>query len=109
MELMLEAVALFALKLVHETDDGSPVLRDDPVMAAYDREVFGLLLRQGDLAAIQGKLDECVTQVMDTLGGPGTVMGRELQRLAAPLLAASTLEELPVALGAVRDYLKAIL
>ena len=32
MELTLEAVALFALKLVHETDGGSPLLRDDPAM-----------------------------------------------------------------------------
>ncbi len=47
MELTLEAVALFALKLVHETDGGSPVLRDDPVMEGYDREVFGLLVRRG--------------------------------------------------------------
>ena len=33
MELTLEAVALFALKLVHETEDGSPILRDDLVFA----------------------------------------------------------------------------
>ena len=32
MELTLEAVALFSLKLVYESDGGSPILRDDPVM-----------------------------------------------------------------------------
>ena len=30
MEPTLETVALFALKLAHETDDASPVLRDEP-------------------------------------------------------------------------------
>ena len=49
MQLPLESVALFALKLVHETDGASPVLRDDPVMDEYTREVFELLLRREDL------------------------------------------------------------
>ncbi|MFV3016149.1 hypothetical protein ACM9HO_10710, partial [Pseudomonas sp. KHB2.9] len=64
MELTLEAVALFALKLVYETDGGSPVLRDDLVMDGYEREVFGLLVRQRDLAAIQRKIEECVVQAL---------------------------------------------
>ncbi|NWB60566.1 hypothetical protein HX880_15920, partial [Pseudomonas sp. F1002] len=48
MEQTLEAVALFALKLVHETEGASPILRDDLVMDGYEREVFGLLVRKGD-------------------------------------------------------------
>lgn len=109
MELTLEAVALFALKLVHETDGGSPVLRDDPVMDGYEREVFGLLVRQGDLAVIQSKVAECVDQALETLGGADTVMGRELQRLALGVRQASTLDELNAPLNALKDYLKAIL
>lgn len=109
MELTLEAVALFALKLVHETDGGSPVLRDDPVMEAYDREVFGLLVRQGDLAGIQFKLDECLTSALESLGGATTVMGRELQRLALDMRQAPTLKALNAPLDALKDYLKAIL
>ena len=48
MELTLEAVALFALKLVHETDDGSPLLR---VMACSSRSVATPISSffQGDL------------------------------------------------------------
>ena len=33
MELPLETVALFALKLAYETEGSSPILRDDLVMA----------------------------------------------------------------------------
>ena len=109
MELLLEAIALFALKLVHETEGGSPVLRDDPVMEGYDREVFGLLVRQGNLAGIQLKVDECVTLALQSLGGADTVMGRELQRLAVDVRQASTPDELDAPLNALKDYLKAIL
>ncbi|WP_300627116.1 hypothetical protein [Pseudomonas sp.] len=109
MELTLEAVALFALKLVHETDGGSPVLRDDLVMDGYEREVFGLLVRQGDLAGIQLKLDECLASALESLGGAATVMGRELQRLALQVRQAPTLEALDAPLNALKDYLKAIL
>ncbi|MGU9810763.1 hypothetical protein [Pseudomonas sp. LF052] len=109
MELTLEAVALFALKLVHETEGASPILRDDLVMDGYEREVFGLLVRHGDLATIQLKLDECLTLALDSLGGPSTVMGRELQRLAADVRQAPTLEALDAPLDALKDYLKAIL
>ncbi|OIN44676.1 hypothetical protein BLL37_00640 [Pseudomonas azotoformans] len=109
MELLLEAVALFALKLVHETEGGSPVLRDDPVMVGHDREVFGLLVRQGDLVGIQLKLDECLEPALDSLGGAITVMGRELQRLALDARQASTLDELNAPLNTLKVYLKAIL
>ena len=109
MELLLEAIALFTIKLVHETEGGSPVLRDDPVMVGHDREVFGLLVRQRDLAGIQLKLDECLTPALESLGGANTVMGRELQRLTLDVRQASTLHELHAPLNALKDYLKAIL
>ncbi|MCP1465335.1 MULTISPECIES: hypothetical protein [Pseudomonas] len=108
MELTLEAVALFALKLVHEEDGGSPVLRDDLVMDRYEREVFGLLVRQGDLPGVLLKIDECVVQALVALGGADTVLGRELQRLSTDVQQASTLEELKPLLATLKDYLKAI-
>ncbi|OYU03913.1 MAG: hypothetical protein CFE47_29765 [Pseudomonas sp. PGPPP1] len=108
MELTLEAVALFALKLVHEQDGGSPILRDDPVMVGYDREVFGLLVRQADLAAILVKVDECVEQALVAVGGIDTVLGRELQRLAAGVQNVDQLDELPAPLATLKDYLKDI-
>ncbi|RDS87845.1 hypothetical protein [Pseudomonas fluorescens] len=108
MELTLEAVALFALKLVHEEDGGSPVLRDDLVMDRYEREVFGLLVLQGDLPGILLKIDECVLQALVALGGADTVLGRELQRLSTDVQQASTLEELKPLLATLKDYLKAI-
>lgn len=108
MELTLEAVALFALKLVHETDDGSPLLRDDLVMDGYEREVFGLLVRQGALAAILFKIDECVGQALVALGGVDTVLGRELARLAGDVQNVHQLDELPAPLTTLKDYLKDI-
>lgn len=108
MELTLEAVALFALKLVHETEGSSPILRDDLVMDGYEREVFGLLVRKGDVTGIQQKIDECLALALQSLGGADTVMGRELQRLAVDVRQASTLEEMNAPLDALKDYLKAI-
>ncbi|MGF6097621.1 hypothetical protein [Pseudomonas sp. 18175] len=108
MELTLEAVALFALKLVHEVDGGSPVLRDDPVMVGYDREAFGLLVRQGDLAGVLVKVDECVGQALVAVGGADTVLGRELQRLAVEVQKVDQLAELPGPLTRLKDYLKDI-
>jgi len=107
MELTLETVALFALKLAYETDGGSPVLRDDLIMSEYEREVFGLLVRKGDLDAIQHKLDECIVQALHSLGAD-TVLGRELQKLATEVHQVSTLAELNTPLDALKDYLKAI-
>ncbi|MCF5545277.1 hypothetical protein [Pseudomonas salomonii] len=108
MELTLEAVALFALKLVHETDGASPLLRDDLVMDGYEREVFGLLVRQGDLATIQGKLNECIAQALNALGGADTVLGRELLKLFTDVQQASSLDELSTPLITLKDYLKDI-
>ncbi|MEB0108027.1 hypothetical protein [Pseudomonas sp. MH9.3] len=109
MELTLEAVALFALKLAHETDGGSPILRDDLVMDGYEREVFGLLVRKGDLVTTQQKISECIALALVALGGANTVMGRELQRLATDVLQAPTFEALTAPLDALKQYLKAIL
>ncbi|MGU3308656.1 hypothetical protein ACLBW8_20640 [Pseudomonas sp. M5A4_2d] len=108
MELTLEAVALFALKLVHETEGASPILRDDLVMDGYEREVFGLLVRQGDLATIQVKLDECIAQALNTLGGADTVLGRELLKLSADVQQVRCLDELSPPLITLKDYLKDI-
>lgn len=108
MELTLEAVALFALKLVHETDGASPLLRDDLVMDGYEREVFGLLVRQGDLATIQGKLNECIAQALNALGGADTVLGRELLKLFNDVQQASNLDELSAPLITLKGYLKDI-
>lgn len=108
MELTLEAVALFALKLVHETDGGSPLLRDDLVMDGYEREVFGLLVRQGDLPAIQLKLGECVGQALRALGGVETVLGRELWRLTVEVQNVQQLGGLLAPLSDLEGYLKDI-
>lgn len=105
MESTLETVALFALKLAHDTDDASPVLRDDPIMAAYEREVFGLLVRNGDIEAIQLKMGECVA-VAATERGHDKMLG-EIRLVAhRPLHGVIGLEvlavgrvRLPVGLG----------
>ncbi|KAA0946940.1 MULTISPECIES: hypothetical protein [unclassified Pseudomonas] len=108
MELTLETVALFALKLAYEIDGGSPILRDDLVMSEYEREVFGLLVRQGDIDAIQSKVSECAGLALVALGGTDKPLGRELQRLAAEVSQAQTLEKLNAPLLTLKDYLKDI-
>jgi hypothetical protein len=108
MELLLETVALFSLKLAYETEDSSPILRDDLMMSDYEREVFGLLVRRGDVEAIQKKVDECLSLALNAIGGVDTVLGRELHRLAADFSAAQTMEQLDNPLIALRDYLKVI-
>lgn len=106
MESSLETVALFSLKLVHETDGKSPVLRKDFVMSDYQREIFALLLRNGDMSAIQLKIDECLQQALNALGGAEKPMGRELQKLATGFTHAQTLEQLSPALSHLENYLK---
>ena len=108
MELLLETVALFCLKLVYETEDSSPILRDDPIMSDYEREVFGLLVRRGDVEAIQGKVDECLRLALNAIGGADSVLGRELHRLTTNFNTARTTEQLYPPLIALKDYLKAI-
>jgi hypothetical protein len=108
MELLLETVALFCLKLAYETEDSSPILRDDLMMSDYEREVFGLLVRRGDVEAIQTKVAECLRLALEAIGGVDTVLGRELHRLAADFSTARTMEQLDAPLIALKVYLKDI-
>ena len=84
MELHLETAALFSLKLAYESEGSSPILRDDLVMGDYQRDVFELLVKRGDVTGIQVKLGECVGLAMEAVGGVEKPLGRELQRLGAP-------------------------
>lgn len=108
MELLLETVALYSLKLAYETEGHSPILRDDPLMGSCDREVFELLIRRGDVQGIQAKVEWCLGLVLLALGGSNTVLGRELHRLATDFNAAQTLEQLNAPLIALKHYLKNI-
>ena len=108
MELLLETVALFCMKLAYETEDSSPILRDDLLMSDYEREVFGLLVKRGDMEAIQGKVDECLGLALNAIGGVDTVLGRELHRLAVDFSTAQTMEQLGAPLIALKGYLQDI-
>jgi hypothetical protein len=108
MELPLETVALFALKLAYEREGESPILRDDPIMSDYEREVFGLLVRRGDVEGIQFRVAHCVGLALDAIAGAGTPLGRELHRLSADFSNARTMQQLDAPLIALRDYLKEI-
>lgn len=109
METPLETVALFSLKLAYESEDQSPILRDDLVMGDYQRDVFGLLVRRGDVEGIQQKMDECLGLAMEAIGGVDKPLGRELNRLAGDFGRAQTMEQLGEPLVAIKDYLKDIL
>ncbi|CRL50736.1 hypothetical protein [Pseudomonas sp. URMO17WK12:I11] len=108
MELLLETVALFCLKLAYETEDSSPILRDDPIMSDYEREVFGLLVRRGDIEGIQFRVAHCVSLAMDAIGSVDTPLGRELHRLSADFRNAQKMEQLEEPVIALKDYLKDI-
>lgn len=108
MELLLETVALFCLKLAYETEGSSPILRDDPVMSDYEREVFGLLVRRGDVDAIKQKLGACVRLALEAVGGVDKPLGRELGKLAGEFASIQTVEQLDAPLFALKDYLKDI-
>jgi hypothetical protein len=105
MELLLETVALYSLKLAYETEGHSPILRDDPLMGGCDREVFGLLVRRGDLAGIQGEIGRCLGLALGAVGGMDSVLGRELGRLTADFSDAQTMEELHPPTVMLRGYL----
>ncbi|PNB70057.1 hypothetical protein C1X64_30185 [Pseudomonas sp. GW456-E7] len=108
MELHLETVALFSLKLAYESEGQSPILRDDLVMGDYQRDVFELLVRRGDVEGILVKVNECLNLALNVLGGVDTVLGRELHRLAAIFSAARSIEQLYAPLVTLKDYLKDI-
>jgi hypothetical protein len=108
MELHLETVALFSLKLAYESEDSSPILRDDLVMGHYQRDVFELLVRRGDVETIQVKVGECVGLALEAVGGVDKPLGRELGRLAGDFSKTQTMEQLREPLIALNDYLKDI-
>lgn len=107
MEAPLETVALYTLKLAYETQGDSPIRRKDAVMGQYQKDVFGLLVRRGDVKAIQLKLEPCLGMALDALGGPGTALGRELFKLSDQFSTVETMEALDVSVMALEDYLKA--
>lgn len=109
MELLLETVALYSLKLAYETEGHSPILRDDPLMGGCDREVFGLLLRRGDVAGIQDEIGRCLDLALGAVGGMDTVLGRELGRLAADFGVMQTMEGLHAPAVMLRDYLRDVI
>lgn len=108
MELLLETVALYSLKLAYETEGHSPILRDDPLMGGCDREVFGLLVRKGDVRGVQVKVARCLDLALESVGGANTVLGRELHRLASEFSTVETMEQLDAPLIALTGYLKDI-
>ena len=108
MELHLETVALFSLKLAYESEGSSPILRDDLVMGDYQRDVFELLVRRGDVEGIQVKVGECVGLALEAVGGVDKPLGRELGRLVGEVVSAKTLEQLDDLIMALKDYLKDI-
>jgi hypothetical protein len=75
-------------------------------MSDYQRDVFGLLVRRGDVEAIQIKVNECLGLALEAVGGVDTALGRELRRLAADFAAAQTMEQLDTPLIALKGYLK---
>ena len=108
MELHLETVALFSLKLAYESEDSSPILRDDLVMGDYQRDVFELLVRREDVEGIQVKVGECVGLALEAVGGVDKPLGRELGRLAGEVAGARTMEMIGALIVALKDYLKDI-
>lgn len=108
MESQLETVALFSLKLAYETEGSSPILRDDLVMGDYQRDVFEVLVRRGDVEGIQVKVGECVGLALEAVGGVDKPLGRELGKLAREFASAQTLIQLDNPLTALMDYLKDI-
>jgi hypothetical protein len=108
MESHLETVALFSLKLAYESEDSSPILRDDLVMGDYQRDVFELLVRRGDVEGIKVKVGECVGLALEAVGGVDKPLGRELRRLAGEFSGIQTMEGLDAPLVALTDYLKDI-
>jgi hypothetical protein len=109
METSLETVALFSLKLAYEEEGLSPILRDDMVMGDYQKDIFELLVRRGDVETIQFKMNECLGLAMDALGGVEKPLGRELHKLSADFSEARSLEQLDQPLLALKGYLKDIL
>jgi len=108
METSLETVALFSLKLAYEEEGLSPILRDDMVMGDYQKDIFELLVRRGDVQTIQFKINECLGLAMDALGGVEKPLGRELYRLSSDFMQVQSLECFDQPLLSLMKYLKDI-
>lgn len=109
MESQLETVALFSLKLAYESEGSSPILRNDLVMGDFQRDVFELLVRRGDVEGIQFRIAHCIGLALVAIGGADTPLGRELERLSADFSGARVMEQLNAPLIALKNYLKDIL
>jgi hypothetical protein len=109
METSLETVALFSIKLAYEEEGLSPILRDDIVMGDYQKDIFELLVRRGDVETIQLKINECLSLALDALGGVEPPLGRELLKLLAAFNEASSMEQLDQPLLELKGYLNDIL
>jgi hypothetical protein len=77
-------------------------------MGDYQRDVFELLVRRGDVETIQVKVNECVGVALEAIGGVDKPLGRELWRLAGEFAGIQTMEELDAPLIALKDYLRDI-
>jgi hypothetical protein len=66
------------------------------------------LVRRGDVAAIQRKVDECLGLALEAIGGVDKPLGGELWRLARVFAGGRKMEELAGPLVALKDYLKDI-
>ena len=108
MKSALETVALFCHKLAYETEDQSPILRDDLVMGDYQQDVFELLSARGDVAMIQHKINECLLLALDAMGGAEKPLGRELQRVSSGFYAAQTLDSMETPLHMIKGYLREV-
>jgi hypothetical protein len=106
METSLETVALFSLKLAYEEEGLSPILRDDMVMGDYQKDIFELLVRRGDVETIQFKMNECLGLAMNALGGVEKPLGRELQKLSEDFRQARSIDQLKNPLLLILNYLK---
>jgi hypothetical protein len=105
----LETVALYCHKLAYETDDQSPILREDLIMGGYQRDDFELLVTRGDVQGIQRKVDECLGIALEAMGGADKPLGRELLRLSTEVYTACTVDALENPLGLVKSYLREVL
>ncbi|WP_366300550.1 hypothetical protein [Pseudomonas atacamensis] len=105
METSLETVALFSLKIAYEEEGMSPILRSDTVMGDFQKEVFKLLVRRGDVKAIQSKVAQCLGLALNALGGAQKPLGRELYKLSIDFQEAGSMQQLDQPLLALRDYL----
>lgn len=108
MQSALETVALFCHKLAYETEDQSPILRDDLMMSDYQRDIFELLIARGDVAMIQHKINECLLLALDAMGGAEKPLGRELQRVSTEFHSAQTLDSLEPPLQVIKGYLREV-